>query len=93
MTDQNQGRARDFFGPLWAWLMIGVGLLLVTSTYVLHEVGVAEPLAFVPFGVGVVIFLAIMAYLAIEGRKSWPAYFWFFHLDDSDLLMGRKKND
>jgi hypothetical protein len=93
MTGQDQGWARDFFGPLWAWLLIGVGLLLVASTYVLHEVGIDDTLAFAPFVAGVVIILAIMAYLAIEGRKTWPAYFWFFHLDDSDLLMGRKKND
>jgi hypothetical protein len=93
MTGQNQEWARDFFGPLWAWLMIGVGLLLVASTYVLHEVGVVDIPAFIPFVVGAVIVLAIIAYLVIEGRKTWPAWFWVFHLDDSDLLMGRKKND
>lgn len=93
MTGQNQGRARDFFGPLWAWLMIGVGLLLVASAYRLLETGVSDAVVLVPFAVGVVIVLAIMAYLVIGGLKTWPAWFWVFHLDDSDLLMGRKKND
>jgi membrane protein YdbS with pleckstrin-like domain len=93
MTGQNQGWAKDFFGPLWAWLMIGVGLLLIASTYGLLEIGVSDAVILVPFAVGVVIVLAIIAYLVIEGRKTWPAWFWVFHLDDSALLMGRKKND
>ena len=93
MVGQNQGWARDFFGPLWAWLMIGVGLLLIAATYGLLEVGVAKPVAFIPFAAGVVIILAIMAYLVVEGHRTWPAWFWVFHLDDLDLLMGRKRND
>jgi hypothetical protein len=92
MAGRNQGWARDFFGPLWAWLVIGVGLLLIASTYGLLEGGVADSVAFIPFVVGVVIVLAIMAYLVVQGRRTWSAWFWMFQ-DDSDLLMGRKKND
>jgi len=93
MTGKDQGWTRDFFGPLWTWLMIGIGFLLIASTYGLHEVGVTDPTAFIPFGVGVVIVLAIMAYLVVQGRRTWAAWFWPYHLDDSDLIMGRKKND
>jgi hypothetical protein len=89
---QDQGWARDFFGPRWAWLAIGVGLLLIASTYGLHKLGVSDQVALIPFVVGVFIVLALMAYLVVQGRRTWSAWFWVFHLDDPDLIMGRKKN-
>jgi len=93
MVGQDDGWARDFFGPLWSWLMIGVGLVLMASAYGLLRIGVSNTTAFVPFGVGVIMIVAAMAYLAVQGRKTWRAWFWPFHLDDTDLLMGRKKED
>lgn len=93
MASQDQGRARDFLGPFWAWTMIGVGLLLMASAYGLREIGVSVSLALVIFSIGALMTVAIMFYLICEGRKTWPAWFWIFHLDDSDLIMGRKKDD
>jgi len=93
MAGENRSWAHDFFGPLWAWLLMGAGFLLMTSTFGLQWLGVAGVESFIPFGVGIAIVVTIMTYLAIEGRKTWSAYFWPFHLDDADLIMGRKKND
>jgi membrane protein YdbS with pleckstrin-like domain len=93
MAGQDRTWMRGFFGPLWAWLMMGVGLALVASTYGLKEMGVSDAVAFVPFAAGVVIVLATMAYLVVQGRRTWRAWFWMFHLDDEDLLMGRKKDE
>lgn len=91
MASQNQGWARDFFGPLSSWLIIGFGLVLIASAYGLRRMGVSEAAAYVPFVVGVIIIVAVMAYLAVQGRRTWRAWFWWLHLDDRDLIMGRKK--
>ena len=91
MASQNQGWARDFFGPLWSWLMIGFGLVLVASAYGLYVMGVSDPIVIGFFAVGFIIVLAMMFYLAVQGRRTWRAWFWWLHLDDNDLIMGRKK--
>jgi len=93
MAGRDQAPMRDFFGPLRIWLMIGFGLVLVASAYGLYAMGVADAIVYVLLAVGVIIVLAMMSYLVVQGRRTWRAWFWMFHLDDEDLLMGRKKDE
>jgi hypothetical protein len=91
MDNQGESALRAFFGPILAWVTIGLGLLLMVSGYLLHGDHASSPvtLAFVLVGEGIMI--SGMAYLVIQGRRSWRAWFWFLHLDDDELLLGRKK--
>jgi len=91
MDNHGESALRAFFGPTLAWVTIGIGLLLMVSGYLLVGDHASSPvtLAFVLVGAGIMI--SGMACLVIQGRRSWRAWFWFLHLDDDELLMGRKK--
>ena len=91
MIDRNRGWARDFFGPLWAWLIIGIGLMVMASACVLSSMGFGYGIALTTLVLGASIALIVLAFLTVLGRRSWQAFFWVFHLDDEDLIMGRKK--
>ncbi len=71
--------------------MIGFGFVLVASAYGLYAMGVSDAIVLGLFAVGFTIVLAMMFYLVVQGRKTWPAWFWWLHLDDRDLIMGKKK--
>jgi len=64
----------------------------MASAYGLYAMGVSDAIVYGLFVVGIIVVLAMMSYLVVQGRKTWSAWFWMFQ-DDSDLLMGRKKND
>lgn len=91
MNDREESALRAFFGPVSAWVTIGLGILLMASGFLLlgHYSSNSVALAFVLVGVG--ILTSGMAYLVIQGRRSWRAWFWYLHLDDDELLLGRKK--
>ncbi len=91
MSDQKRGWVRDFFGPLRAWLVIGVGFLMVVAAFALHELGASDVAVYSSFVAGVVLVLAIMAYLVVRGRQTSSDWLWFFK-DDSDL-SGRRRKD
>ena len=91
MGNQGESAPRAFFGPMLTWVTIGLGLLLMVSGYLLigDHASSLVTLSFVLVGAGIMI--SGMAYLVIQGRRSWRAWFWFLHLDDDELLLGRKK--
>ena len=83
--------ARDFFGPLRAWMAVGAGASMMASLYLLDYLGVTREVSSVIFIAGACITVIALTYLCALGRRSWQAFFWIFHTDDNDLIMGRKK--
>lgn len=91
MNARNPRWARDLFGPLWAWLVIGFGLALMASAYGLHFIGFTYEASLTTFVAGAVIIVTMLTYLCALGHRTWRAWFWVFHTDDTDLIMGRRK--
>lgn len=91
MNNESESGLRAFFGPILAWITIGLGLVLMVSGYLLlgHHASSSVALAFVLVGAGVMI--SGMTYLAIQGRSSWKAWFWYLYPPDDEVLLGRKK--
>jgi len=56
---------------LRVWLLVGVGLLLIVSSYVLVHVGVSEPWPLIPAYVGIFLLVMIgLAYVFYKVRKA-----------------------
>ena len=91
MDNQGESALRAFFGPMLVWVTIGLGLLPMVSGFLLLGDRASSPVALALVLVGVGIVISGMAYLVIQGRRSWRAWFWLLHLDDDELLLGRKK--
>ena len=91
MSGRDWGSARNLFGPLWAWLMIGIGVTVMASAYGLHSIGFAHDVALTVLLLGAGIVVTALTFLVAMGRRSWQAFFWIFHTDDNDLIMGRKR--
>lgn len=91
MTEKDQEWVRDFFGPLRVWMVVGIGAAMMASIYFLGHLVVAPETSFVIFIAGACITIVALTCLCALGRRSWQAFFWIFHTDDNDLIMGRKK--
>jgi hypothetical protein len=91
MEDQGESALRAFFGPILAWITIGLGLLLMVSGYLLQGDDASNSVALALVLVGAGIMVSGMAYLVIQGRRSWRAWFWYLYPEDDELLLGRKK--
>ena len=91
MEDQGESALRAFFGPILAWITIGLGLLLMVSGYLLQGDDASNSVALALVLVGAGIMVSGMAYLVIQVRRSWRAWFWYLYPEDDELLLGRKK--
>jgi len=91
MKNQGESALRAFFGPILAWIIIGLGLLLMVFGFLLNgdHASNSFELALVLVGAGIMI--SGMTYLVIQGRRSWRAWFWYLYPDDDELLLGRKE--
>jgi len=64
---------------------------VMASAYGLHLTGSTHEVVLKVFTLGAGIVVTMLAFLIVLGRRSWQAFFWIFHTDDNDLIMGRKK--
>ncbi len=91
MAGSKGGRIRNLFGPLWAWVMIGCGLLIMASAFGLPKMGVSTAAAQTVFLAGAVIILIPIIALVIMGASTLKSWYEVYYLEGNDLSEDRRK--